>query len=297
MPRGPVACVDAAATVMPSRSAHSASHRARPPAQRGTSRLRGWGLLVLLSTATAQKVLLGGASEFALLAKQTISGPGSDITGTVGVTGVTPASSYIALATMTADASGQFSTSTQVTGVCYTRSTDAAPTPALMAGAEVDMDTAYTDAWSRTYPTANLDVGSGAIVGHTFTPGVYRYPSYLAIAAPGFSLSGNEGSLFIFQVVGYLSTAVGVTVNMVDDGTGSGPPIANNVVWAIGNHVVFGAGSHFEGTLLVNAYITFGLGASLNGRALAQVINPCPKRKRKRKLTPSPTPIQKSRRT
>jgi hypothetical protein len=275
MPRGPVACIDAAATVMPSWSAHSASHRARPPAQRGTLRLRGWGLVLLsipFATAQASKVFLGGAANFAIMAKQYVSGPTSTITGDVGVSGPVPSSSYVALPTMTADASGQFSTSTQVTGECYAASTHIAPTPTTMATNVADMDTAYTDAWSRTYPAANLDVASGAIAGHTFTPGVYRYPSYLAMAAPGFSLSGNEGSFFIFQIVGYVSTAAGVTVNMVDDGTGSGPPLTNNVVWAIGGFVVFGAGSHLEGTLLVNAYVTFGLGASLNGRALAKVI-------------------------
>jgi hypothetical protein len=272
MPRGPVACVDAAATVRPSRPAHSASRTARPPAQCGTSRLRGWGFLVLLSMSSASGyVFLGGAKYFALLSKKHISGPGSDITGDVGVTGPVAASSYVTLPTMTADPSLQFSTSTQVTGVCYAASTDAAPTPALMAGFEADMDAAYTDAWSRPYPAANNNVWAGAIAGQTLTAGVYRFPSYLAIMGT-FSLSGNENSFFLFQVAAYVSTAASITVNLVDDGTGRGPPIANNIVWAIGAYVVLGAGSHLEGTLLVNQYMTFGAGASLNGRGLAKVI-------------------------
>jgi hypothetical protein len=254
--------------MMPSQSAHTA----RPPAQRGTSRLRGWGLLVLLSTATAQSVNLAGAGEFALLSKTVISGSLSSITGSVGVSGPSAGSSYIALATMTVDGSGQFSTSTQVTGVCYELASHSAPTPAFMSGVESDMDSAYFDAFGHTSPPVNQNVLAGSIAGHTFSAGVYSFPSYLAIAMPGFSLSGNEDSLFVFQVAAYVSTVASATVNMVDDGTGSGPPVANNFVWAIAGHVIFGANSHLEGTLLVNTYIIFGSGASLNGRALAQVI-------------------------
>jgi hypothetical protein len=258
--------------------------------------MRGWGLVLLSISATAQKVVLGGASEFAVLSKQYIAGPTNDITGNVGVSGATASSSYIDLDTMTADSSLQFSTSTQVTGVCYAASTDAAPTPALMTGFVADMDAAYADATSRPYPTANSDVMSGAISGHTFTAGVYHYPAYLAIAGT-FSLSGNEQDLFIFQVGGYLSTAAGLTVNLVDDGTGSGPPIADNIVWSIGGYVVFGANSHLDGTLLADAYIFFGIGASLNGRALAQVINPNPNPNPNPNCSPNPNPNPKPRHT
>jgi hypothetical protein len=57
------------------------------------------------------------------------------------------------------DASGTFSTSTQVTGKLYAASYTS-PTPSMLTTAVSDMQTAYTDASGRTLPDfSNLGTG------------------------------------------------------------------------------------------------------------------------------------------
>jgi hypothetical protein len=60
---------------------------------------------------------------------------------------------------LTADASGTFSTSAQVTGRCMGAS-DIAPTPALLTTAVLDMQAAYTDAMGRPNPNFS-ELGAG----------------------------------------------------------------------------------------------------------------------------------------
>lgn len=60
---------------------------------------------------------------------------------------------------LTADASGTFSTSAQVSGRCMGAS-DVAPTPALLTAAVSDMEAAFTDAMGRPNPNFS-ELGAG----------------------------------------------------------------------------------------------------------------------------------------
>ena len=81
--------------------------------------------------------------------------------GTVaGNVGLSPAAStFLTGFSLVLDASGTFSTSTQVTGKLYAASYTS-PTPSMLTTAVSDMQTAYTYASGRTLPDfSNLGTG------------------------------------------------------------------------------------------------------------------------------------------
>mmetsp|Transcript_17563 Transcript_17563/g.41668 ORF Transcript_17563/g.41668 Transcript_17563/m.41668 type:complete len:101 (-) Transcript_17563:6-308(-) len=53
------------------------------------------------------------------------------------------------------------------------------------------------------------DVGAGAIGGHTFTKGVYKWDSIVSMME-SITLKGSATDVFIFSVASYFSTAAGV---------------------------------------------------------------------------------------
>ena len=140
-----------------------------------------------------------------------------------------------------------------------------APTPATMTKAAADMVTAYNDAAGRTPAVgAKLNLGAGTIGGVTLTPGLYTWTSGLNITTD-ITLSGSATDTWIFQVAGILNLANSAQIIL------SGGALPQNIVWQVaGSGVNLGTSSHFEGTILAKAAISFTSGASINGRALAQ---------------------------
>ncbi|KAJ1633561.1 hypothetical protein T492DRAFT_866514 [Pavlovales sp. CCMP2436] len=173
--------------------------------RRGCARLaRSWALVLLsLSSAVAfiGPVDLGTAGgEFGLLSKAAITGDASNIIGDVG------SSSAITLAELTMDSSGTYGVSTQVTGRTFAGSY-AAPTPAMVTTALSDMDKAYADAIARPYTDSTFhNVMVGAIGGHVFIPGVYKFDTFVHIASD-FYIRGSQGDHYLFKVTEYLSMA------------------------------------------------------------------------------------------
>jgi hypothetical protein len=103
--------------------------------------------LLAARQSSAQPVDLGAAVDFTILTKTGITTTGTTLV--VGDIGVSP----IAATAMTGfalvlDASGQFSTSSLVTGQVFAADY-AAPTPANLIAAVSDMEAAYTDAAGR----------------------------------------------------------------------------------------------------------------------------------------------------
>jgi hypothetical protein len=239
------------------------------------------GCAVLLSIASASAtdnapVALGGAGEFALLAKAAISitALNSFITGNVG-SGLGHASLKGFALTPPAANTGPTASSDQVLtpGLVYA-SDYAAPTPTMLKTAISDMMKAYADAEGRVTDPANTDISSGDFAGttsKTFKAGVYKWDSLLTFPANfAINLEGSATDVFIFQMTGYLSTGDGVTVNLVADGTGGGAPLASNVVWQVGGYSSLGANTHFEGIIMTAAAHTSGDSASITGRVFAQ---------------------------
>jgi hypothetical protein len=207
-------------------------------------------------------VNLGTAGSYVILAKSGISTvPPSAVTGDLGVSPID--STALTGFSLILDGSGQFSTSSQVTGKLYAPDY-ASPTPANLTTAVSDMETAYTDAAGRTLPDAT-ELGSGNIGGMTLAPGLYKWSTDLTIPTD-VTFSGGPNDVWIFQIAGNISIAGAKSVIL------SGGAQARNIFWQVagGVGVALGTTSHFEGIILTQAGITLQTGASINGRLLAQ---------------------------
>jgi hypothetical protein len=235
----------------------------------GTNRACLIAGLVLALLVTHNKAIgaqaslnLGTAGNYVILAKSGISTvPPSAITGDLGVSPID--SSAITGFSLTLDSSGQFSTSSQVTGKLYGPDY-ASPTPVNLTTAVSDMQTAYTDAAGRTLPDYT-ELGAGNIGGMTLTPGLYKWSTAVMIPT-AVTLSGGSNSVWIFQIAGDLTIAGATSVLL------SGGAQARNIFWQVagGVGVDLGTTSQFEGTILAQAAINMQTGASINGRLLAQ---------------------------
>ena len=205
---------------------------------------------------------LGTAANYVVLAKSGISTvPPAAVTGNLGVSPID--STAITGFSLILDSTGQFSTSAQVTGNIYAPDY-AAPTPAHLTTAVLNMEAAYTDAAGRTLPD-HTELGSGDIGGMTLAPGLYKWGTGFSIPAD-VTLAGGPDDVWVFQIAGNLTIAGSKAVIL------SGGAQAQNIFWQVtgGVGVDLGTGSHFEGIILSLAGINLRSGASINGRMLAQ---------------------------
>ena len=202
---------------------------------------------------------LGTAGNYTILAKTGITNvPTSAITGDMGVSPITHTA--ITGFTLVLDGGGQFSTSAQVTGKVFA-SDYAAPTPATLTQAVLDMQAAYTDAATRTADFTN--VGAGNIGGMNLSPGVYHWTTGVTIPT-SVTLTGGPTDVFIFQVTGVLSMSSAQSIIL------AGGVLEKNVFWQVSGNVSIGATAHFEGIILCQTDIALVTGATMNGRLLAQ---------------------------
>jgi hypothetical protein len=207
-------------------------------------------------------VNLRSAGDYVILAKSGITTvPDSVITGNIGVSPITAAA--MTGFTFTADSSGTFSTSAQVTGNAYA-STYASPTPTNLGIAVGDMMTAYTDAAGRlNSDAARINLKTGLIGGETLTAGVYTFGTDVNIGTD-VTISGSATDVFIIQIAGNLIQAENMRVTL------AGSALPQNIFWQVAGYVQVGTGAHMEGILLSATAVTFVTGSSLHGRVLAQ---------------------------
>jgi uncharacterized protein YjdB len=198
----------------------------------------------------ATSVPLGAAANYAVLAAAGITN--TDTTTITGDVGTYP--------TQTEDYTA--GTLTLTAG-----STDYAagdPTPQAMT----DLATAYQDAAGATATIVYADAAD--IGGDTFDPGVYRYPSSLAITGTvTLDAQGNPNAVFIFQIDSTLITATGSSANAASIVKLINGAQASNVFWQVGSSATLGTYSIFNGTILANTSITATTGATVDGRLLA----------------------------
>jgi len=217
-----------------------------------------WSFTTGNTSATLAVVNLRTAGNYVLLAKTAISNnPTSAITGAIGLSPA--AASYITGLPLT-KATG-YATSSQVTGNIYAADM-ASPTSSNLTTAINDMQTAYTDAAGRSTPDYS-ELGTGNIGGKTLLPGLYKWTSSVTVPTD-ITISGNATDVWIFQISGNLSLSSAVKVTL------SGGAQAKNIFWQVAGTVTTGTTSHMEGIILSKTGVTFGSGASLKGRALAQ---------------------------
>jgi len=261
-----VDAVSGAASPLTELSLHTYSIRATAAAA-----LTGHGnALVLLEqkpggvSATAGNVFgpvnLGTAGLFASFGSAGITTTGgSDVTGDLGTSSTASSLTGWALAL---DAGGQFSRSSQVTGLVYAHDY-AAPTPAKVTQANVDMLAAYTDASTRT--PGSTDLFAGHLGGRTLVPGIYKWTGTVEVgSAPAGPLTLNGPGIYILQIAGTFDLAAATAI-VLENGA-----LAQNVFWAIAGAVTLHAGSTFVGELLAATSIAAQAGASVEGRLLAQ---------------------------
>ena len=210
-----------------------------------------------------KKVNLGTAANYAILTKTgTSTVPDSRIIGNIGVSPA--AGTFMTGFSFTADASAEFSRSTQITGAAYAP-TDYPPTPAKLTTAVSDMETAYTDARSRAN-TRGLNIGhdnSGNISGMLLTPGVYTFDKDINIGSD-ITFNGNAEDVFILQTTNSVLQSASTSVIL------EGGAQAKNIFWQVAERVLVGTGSLMQGILLVKTDVVFETSSSLNGRVLAQ---------------------------
>jgi len=138
------------------------------------------------------------ACDFSILAKSGISSvPNSDMAGDIGVSPI--ASTAITGFDLTLDASGVYSTSTQVGGRVYAADYSE-PTPSRLTTAVSDMEAAFTDAYGRVPPDVT-ELGGGNIGGETLYPGVYNWSTDVLID-DDITIDGGPDDTWIFQIAG-----------------------------------------------------------------------------------------------
>ena len=140
-------------------------------------------------------VNLGTAGNFVILAESLISTTGT--TAVTGNLGVSPAAaSFITGFALILDASGQFSTSSLVTGQVFA-SDYAVPTPSNLTTAIGAKGTAYTDAQGRAPDYTEL--GAGNIGGLNLGPATYKWGTGVLIPTD-VTLTGGPNDVWIFQI-------------------------------------------------------------------------------------------------
>jgi hypothetical protein len=129
------------------------------------------------------------------------------------------------------------------------------------AQAQAALTAGYIDAAGRSGGTTV----AGDLVGQTFTAGVYKSTSSLAISGDvTLDAQGNSAAVFIFQISSTLTTGSGSHVVLANGAK------ACNVFWQVGSSATLGTNSVFKGNILALTSITITTGVNLEGRALAR---------------------------
>jgi hypothetical protein len=208
---------------------------------------------------------LAASGSYVVLAKTGITNvTGSMITG--GHLGLSPAAaSFITGFAMTADSTNVYATAAAVVspGRIYAANY-AAPTPTNLTSAVLGMQTAYTDAASRTHPDF-LNLHSGNLGSQTLVPGLYQWGTGVTIPAD-VTISGAATDVWIFQISNNLDISTGKRVIL------GGAAQAKNIYWQVAGSVTIHANAHMEGVIMSKTGITLQTAASLHGRALAQTL-------------------------
>ena len=182
---------------------------------------------------------LGSAQSYAILGgtSVTAAGTGSVVTGDVGVSPGTSITGFPAGAT--------------VVPPFATHSND---------GSAIAAQSSTTALYISLASLGGATPMGPELGGVTLTPGVYAFSSTANIAS-GTTLTLTGGGIFIFKVGSSLTANVLSTVLLQN---GASPC---NIFWQVTSAATLN-GVSFPGTVVAQAAVTLGVGASLSGRAL-----------------------------
>lgn len=133
---------------------------------------------------------------------------------------------------------------------------------ATAAIAKTDLSTAINTANALTLPI----LLAGDLGGRTLVPGLYKSTSSLAVTgALTLDAQGDPNAVWVFQIASTLTTLTGSQIIL------TGGAQASNIFWVVGSSATLGTTSVFKGTIMAYASITITTGATVDGRALAEV--------------------------
>jgi hypothetical protein len=207
-------------------------------------------------------IYLEGACGYAVLAESGIATvPDSTVVGNIGVSPITAAA--MTGFALDLDSSGQFATSSQVSGEAHGASYGGDIAKDLTV-AVIAMHAAYTAASLRpNLDEARKNVNGGDIGGLTLTPGVYTFTVTLQITKDVI-LEGGVNDVFVFQNTAVLTQSVDTKVIL------KGGVQAKNVIWQNAMNVKIQPRAHFEGIIMCKTDVAIETGASVNGAIFAQ---------------------------
>jgi hypothetical protein len=195
---------------------------------------------------------LGTAASFSVLAGSTVTNSGATLisadAGVGGNLGVSPGSATTGFPPGVVNAPGTIHTA-----------------DATSLAAQTAAGTASVSAAGRT-PNRTFDPIYD-LVGQTFTAGVYKAPTSLAVGGVGATVTldgqNNADAVFIFQIGSTLVTGASSTVALINGAQ------ACNVFWQVGSSATLGANSTFNGTILAAVSASLDDGVNVQGRVLA----------------------------
>ena len=209
-------------------------------------------LIALLSWAAfsvclnAQLTLGPTVGTFGVLAGSTVTNSGNTIV--IGNLGVSPLTAITGFTGIAPGGPGI------VTGTIHSAD-------AVAAQAQAELLAAYNAAKNA----ASTGTRNGDLGGLTLFSGVYTASSSLGITGTvTLDAQNNANAQFIFQIGSALTTATGSNVNLINGA------LPANVFWQVGSSATIGTSASFSGNILAFSSISFGTGASLQGRALAR---------------------------
>jgi hypothetical protein len=241
---GPIVAVAAIAVLMVS-VAIGAMPGTASAASRTNSTTTAGSLSGLPAVSCGQSLVpLGVAGNFRVLAGTTVTNTGA--TTVNGNLGVSPGSAVTGFPPGT------------VTGAIHKADKAA-------AAGQRDLVTAYNTAKTRgggCYVSV-----AGNLGGRTLGPGVYKSTSSLAISSGDLTLTahGHPSAVFIFQTVTKFTVTSGRHVIL------AGGALASHIYWAIGSSATLGTTAVVYGVILAHKSISLATGATLHGRALANI--------------------------
>jgi hypothetical protein len=205
---------------------------------------------------------LGAAGSYVILAESAITATaGTYVTGDLGISPA--AASDMTGFGLVLDGSGQFSTSSIVSGSVYA-SNYATPTPADLDTAVSNMMAAYNDSANRITPDEINSGAAGDIEGLTIVPGLYNWTTGVQVSTGSVTFSGTASDIWILQINGGLTLASGTAVALI----GGADPA--HIFWQVSGQVTLETTSVMKGIILCKTAIVMNNGATLEGRALAQ---------------------------